>query len=103
MFRDGSDPALIERVTHDMCDGSPEIGLALLRQFMVYEMGPALSAVSVPVRYINADRYPTDPEVNMKYQPDFSGIIVENVGHFLMMEKPDVFNELLRQVVEELE
>jgi pimeloyl-ACP methyl ester carboxylesterase len=63
-------------------------------------MGSALAAAEVPVRYINAPSYPTNPEVNMKYQPDFDGVIMQDVGHFLMMEKPEKFNELLRQVVE---
>lgn len=99
MFLDSADPALVERVTSDMCDHSPEIAIALLQEFFSYELGPALAAVSVPVRYINATSYPTKPEVNLKYQPDFSGVIVQDVGHFLMMEKPEVFNELLRQTV----
>jgi pimeloyl-ACP methyl ester carboxylesterase len=78
------------------------MSIALLRQFVEYEMAPALAAVDVPVRYINADGYPTNPEVNMKYQPDFSGVIVQDVGHFLMMEKPAVFNVLLAETVENL-
>ncbi len=102
MFLENADPALVERVTTDMCDASPEIAIALLREFFNYELGPALAAVNVPVRYINADMYPTNPEVNQKYNPDFSGFIVPNVGHFLMMEKPEEFNELLKQVVENL-
>jgi pimeloyl-ACP methyl ester carboxylesterase len=101
-FAEGADPELVQRVTNDLCDGSPEIGLALQRQFFVYEMGPALAAVRVPVRYINGSGFPTNPEVNMKYQPDFSGVIVQDVGHFLMMERPEVFNELLRQVIADL-
>ena len=103
MFLESADPQLIERVTSDMCDHSPEIAIALLREFFNYEMGPALAAVDVPVRYINAPTYPTNVEVNRTYQPDFDGVIMDGVGHFLMMEKPVEFNELLRQVVEGLE
>jgi pimeloyl-ACP methyl ester carboxylesterase len=98
-FGEGADPELVERVTSDLCDGSPEIGLALQREFFTYDMASALAAVDTPVRYINASGFPTVPEINMKYQADFSGVIVQDVGHFLMMEKPEVFNELLRQVV----
>lgn len=103
MFLESSNPDLVERVTSAMCDHSPEISIALLRAFVSYEMGPALAAVSVPVRYINAPTYPTNAEVNMRYQPDFSGVVVQDVGHFLMMEKPEAFNELLRQTVDGLE
>jgi pimeloyl-ACP methyl ester carboxylesterase len=98
MFLESADPELIERVTSDMCDHSPEIAIALLREFFSYEMGPALAAVDVPVRYVNAPTYPTNVEVNRTYQPDFDGVIMDGVGHFLMMEKPEEFNDLLKQV-----
>jgi pimeloyl-ACP methyl ester carboxylesterase len=103
MFRDDADAKLVDRVTSEMCDHSPDISIALLRAFFDYELGPALAAVEVPVRYINAPTYPTNVEVNRTYQPDFDGVIMEGVGHFLMMEEPDDFNRLLRQVVQGLE
>jgi pimeloyl-ACP methyl ester carboxylesterase len=77
MFQEDADPALVERVTNDMCEGSPQISLALLHEFIEYEMGPALAAVAdIPVRYINAEMYPTNPESNQKYHPTFSGVFV---------------------------
>ena len=102
MFLESADPDLVERVTSDMCDHSPEISIPLLRAFFSYEMGPALAAVEVPVRYVNAPTYPTNAEVNRTFQPDFDGVIMEGVGHFLMMEEPEKFNQLLTQVVEGL-
>jgi pimeloyl-ACP methyl ester carboxylesterase len=103
MFQENADPALAERVIKEMCDGSPEISLALLRQFIEYEMGPVLAAVDVPVRYVNAPTYPTNVEVNRTYQPDFDGVIMDGVGHFLMMENPGEFNELLGQTIANLD
>jgi len=104
MFAKDADPALVERVTSDMCDGSPEVGTALIGDFLDYDLGPALTAVAdIPVQYINADMYPTNPEANQKYHPTFSGVVVQDVGHFLMMERPEEFNELLRQVIDGLE
>ena len=99
MFLESADPELVDRVTSDMCDHSPEISLALLREFVDYDLGQALAAVDVPVRYINAPMYPTNAKVNRTYQPDFDGVIMEGVGHFLMMEKPEEFNGLLRETV----
>ena len=100
MFSEGADPALVERVWSEMCDGSPEVGTTLIGEFLDYELGPALAAVAdIPVLYINADKYPTNPEANQKYHPTFSGFIVPDVGHFLMMETPVEFNELLKQIV----
>jgi len=103
MFQEDADPALVERVTNDMCDGSPEISLALLREFIEYELGPALAAVAdIPVQYINSDSYPTNVEANQNYHPTFSGVIVQDVGHFLMMEEPEEFNEILGQTIANL-
>jgi pimeloyl-ACP methyl ester carboxylesterase len=103
MFSEGADPVLVERVSGEMCDGSPEVGTTLIGEFLDYELGPALQAVSdVPVIYINADNYPTDSEANQKYHPTFSGMVVPDVGHFLMMETPEEFNRLLRQIIADL-
>jgi pimeloyl-ACP methyl ester carboxylesterase len=102
MFVAGADPALVEQVAAAMCDGSPEIATALFRQFIDYDMGKALAAVTVPVRFINAAGYPTNLEVNRRYHPDFDGVIMDGVGHFLMMERPEEFNRHLAEVVAEL-
>jgi len=102
MFSEDPDPALVEQITNNMCDGSPEIGTTLIGEFLDYELGPALAAVDVPVLYINAGKYPTNTEANQKYDPDFSGFVVPNTGHFLMMEWPNGFNQLLRQVVDSI-
>jgi len=103
MFPEDADPALVERVTNAMCDGSPEIAIALTREFFNYEMGPALSVVDSPVRYINSDMWLTNVEANRKYQPNFDGLVMEGVGHFLMMAAPGDFNGLLKQIIENLD
>jgi pimeloyl-ACP methyl ester carboxylesterase len=102
MFHEGTDPAFAERIITEMCDAQPEMSISLLRQFFEYELGPALAAVDQPVRYINADGYPTNLDANRSYQPDFDGVIMKGVGHFLMMEKPKKFNTLLRETIENL-
>jgi pimeloyl-ACP methyl ester carboxylesterase len=99
MFPEGADPRLIEQVNAAMCDGVPEIGVALMRDFGDYELAPALAAVAVPVRYLSCDKWPTNVEANRKYRPDFDGTTMDGVGHFLMMEKPEEFNELLRKTL----
>jgi pimeloyl-ACP methyl ester carboxylesterase len=102
MFTESADPKLVEWVTSNMCDHSPDISIPLLREFVDYDLGQALAAVDVSVRYINAPMYPTNAKVNREFQPDFDGVIMEGVGHFLMMEKPYMFNNLLRQVIDSL-
>ncbi len=102
MFSDQSEQSLVESVVSRMCDASPEIAIALFEDMAGYDMAAAFEAVQVPVRCINADKMPTNVEINRKYSDDFEAIIMPGVGHFLMMEKPAEFNQHLRSVLDEL-
>ena len=102
MFAEGVDPALVERVRTDMCDGNPEIGVTLMSQYSQYDLGAALAAVTIPVKCINADLWATNIEANRTYNETFDAVIVEGVGHFLMMEDPEGFNAILKTMVAEI-
>jgi pimeloyl-ACP methyl ester carboxylesterase len=58
--------------------------------------------IHVPVWCLNADLWPTKSEVNRKYVPEFNLRIMPGVGHFLMLEKPEEFNQQLNGIVEEI-
>jgi pimeloyl-ACP methyl ester carboxylesterase len=101
MFVESSDPALIERVSTDMCSGPPEVGITLMRNFLDYDQAATMAAVpaAIPVRCINSTVYPTNIENNRAYHKDFDVITMDGVGHFLMMERSEEFNTHLAQVV----
>lgn len=102
MFPEGADPDLVTSVTNDMCNGPAEIGSALMRNFADYDHAEAMQSAGVPIRAVNATLWPTAPEINRKYA-DFDAVLMENVGHFLMQEAPEAFNQHLRMVIAELE
>jgi pimeloyl-ACP methyl ester carboxylesterase len=102
MFPADADPALVERVAADMCGGPAEVGTALMRQYMEYDQAAALAAATVPVRSVNADMWPSDVEANRRHHEDYDAVIVEGVGHFLMMERPEVFNPVLADTLMEV-
>jgi pimeloyl-ACP methyl ester carboxylesterase len=102
MFLEDADPELVREVTADLCDAPPGIATELLARIAEYDLPAALAAVSVPVRAINGTLVPTRIEVNRRYDPDFDALILEGVGHFPMLERPDEFNRLLARVIEEL-
>ncbi len=99
MFVPTSDPSLVDRVATDMCAGPPEVGIALMTRYPEWDPKAALAAAGVPVRCINAPAFPTNLEANRRYAPDFDAVIMDGVGHFLMMEKPAEFNARLAEVL----
>ena len=102
MFPKGADPRLIAEVSEKMCSGSGEVAVAILETFTGYDMRAAMRKVEAPIRSVNADLYPTQVEVNRRYSPTYDAVIMEGVGHFLMLERPDELNRLLTDIVKKL-
>lgn len=103
MFPADPESELANRISASMCMPEHEaIGVALMKTYKDYDQGAALSAAGVPIRCINAPLWPTSVENNRKYAPDFDAVIVEGVGHFLHMEKPEEFNHELAAILEEI-
>ncbi len=76
---------------------------ALLAAHGRFDFKSALAAAGVPVRAINAsDKYQTAVKINRKYG-DFDAVLIPDVGHFLMLEKPVEFNRHLRTVLDQLQ
>ncbi len=65
---------------------------------------PAVSArkLTVPLRAINGDLYPTDVIGVRKVKPDFNAIIMKHMGHYPMLERPDEFNRHVAAVIADL-
>jgi len=102
MFQPSADPELVGEVAGDMCTAPPEVAIAVLRELPKYDVAAAVDAAGVPLRCINGTGFPTNVGTNRKHAPDFDVYLMEGVGHFPMLERPDEFNRLLRQAVEEL-
>jgi len=58
--------------------------------------------VKVPVRCVNADLWPTNPQANRKYMSSFDVTIIKDCGHFLMLERPREFNKKLNDSIKEI-
>ena len=97
-FREGADGALVDRIATDICSGPGEIGAALMRDYVAYDLASALQFAGVPIRCVNADKWPTNVEANRKYA-DFDAVILSGFGHFLMQEAPDELNDALIEIV----
>ena len=76
--------------------------ISLLASYNRFDWKAALAAAGVSVRAINAAQpYQTEVKINRKYG-DFDAVLMPDVGHFLMLEKPVEFNRHLRIMIDQL-
>ena len=78
------------------------IAVACLEAAFGYDAAPAFEAMAVPIRAINAERFPTEREANRRHAPQFDVVLMKGVGHYLMLEDPDRFDPLLVGVVRDI-
>ncbi len=103
MFPEPDAQAVMANVTRRSCDGRRSAaGNALMRNFATIDMPAWFREAGVPIRAINAAApNPTRVEVNRKYA-DFDAVLMDDVGHYLHMTRPERFNELLLAALGEL-
>lgn len=103
MFAKGTDPKLIDEIIQTLSNASPEVGISAFEEMLKtsYRVNPP--KIKAPVWCLNSDLWPTKPEINCKYVPEFHLRIMPGVGHFLMLESPDEFNKQLDEIISEIE
>lgn len=106
LFKGGADPEVVQWVIDQAVASDHAATIALVRDFPRLDMGELLSRAGVPVRCINAapegeEGFPTAVEINRKYA-DFAAVLMEGVGHYPQLERPEEFNERLLAMVAEL-
>lgn len=103
MFLEGADQKLVDWVAADMSSAPPQVGMSVFNDmFSDYLRGgeaKLLEDVKVPVRCINARLWPTDEAANRRHIALYSVVYMDDVGHFLMLEKPKEFNRLLEEEI----
>lgn len=102
LFPDSTENPIAEKIAEDMASASPEVGISSMRNVAAYDYIEALKDVTAPFYLINADMYPVDTVTGKKYTSEFNVKILENSGHFLHLEKPEEFNQLLQATIEEI-
>ncbi len=103
MFVEADMKSVIETVRQAGCDASRgEVGAALMRDFGSIDMPAWFRGAGVPIRAINASApNPTNIEANRQYA-DFDVVLMDDVGHYLHMTRPDAFNPLLLEAISNL-
>ena len=109
-FTPKSDSKLVERIVADMSACPPSVGLGAatgadgMIEFeynMDSRLTRTLQELKAPIVFINSDSQPTEVEINRRYLPSFNARVVPGVGHFVMLEMPEIFNGLLEESIQE--
>ncbi len=102
LFHADADPALLADAERRMSRTPPEAAYAMLLSLANYDMGAAVRRLSIPIRAVNGDLYPTDMAGNKKLKPDFDAVIMKHMGHYPMLERPEEFNRHLADVIQDI-
>lgn len=103
LFHKDADPALIAEAERRMMKTPPAAAYAIFMGMVGYVPAESASRLTVPLRAINGDIYPTDFAGVRKIKPDFEALIMTHMGHYPMLERPDEFNKHVATVIAELE
>lgn len=101
MFSTVADQLLVERVAADTSAAPSALALAAMESAITFEreIPGALEDLNLPVIAINPDYKPTD--VPSLERHGVKVVFMSGVGHFMMMEDPKRFNDLLSTVIQD--
>ena len=101
MFPEDADSALVEQVAKDMALARPEVAVSALGEFLGYDYRSALNEMRLPIRVIGSDHHPVDIVGNRAIIESFQFMLMPGRGHFLHLEDPTTFNQLLATTLAE--
>ncbi len=103
MFPSTADTALVGQVTRDMASAPAEVGVSAMGNLLMHDIRPTLALLDVPIWCLDSNQMPINFNAWKFYQPGFTAVVMEGVGHFLFLEKPAEFNQELITLVERME
>ena len=99
MFHAETDRAVVEEIVSDMAAAPPEVAVPSIGNYLRYDPRPALARIKAPIVCIDSPRMAANTEAWQIHEPGYRVVIMEDVGHFPMAEKPDEFLKVLQEVL----
>ena len=101
MFAADADRGLVQYVAEDMTAAPPDVALSALEHNLTFarSITETFESIKAPLTAINSEVQPTDMASLEKLGIEV--LTMRGAGHFLMMEDPQTFNDLLQQAVSE--
>lgn len=94
---DASDPTLLTDVIDVMAGATPEHAVSAMEHLLRWDIDEALAACPAPVASVNAHAFLKAP-AKQEYDGRIAIETIDEVGHFLMMERPEAVATVLGRV-----
>lgn len=102
LFHPDTYPELMAWAEKRMLDHSPEMAATLMESYVDFDLPKLVKKLTIPIRCINGDLFPTLVEKNRSIHANFDAVILPNTGHYPMLENPDLFNQHLEAILKDL-
>jgi pimeloyl-ACP methyl ester carboxylesterase len=99
LFHPDADPEIMAEAERRMARTSPNAAYVMFLSLGGYDVAAAARKLDVPLRAICGDLYPVDFSGVRRVKPDFEAIIMDHVGHYPMLERPEEFNKHLEALL----
>lgn len=104
LFHNSTDSVSRERVLQSFATAKPASALAAIEGLIAYttKEPSQLAKLQQPLYLINSNATPTDTSILNSIGMHYQLIDIDSTGHYPMIEKPEVFNALLMEVLERI-
>ncbi len=100
MFAKTSPSVVKDRIICEFAAADANVAISSLEPFYATPIEESCRSLRIPVRAIQSDLYPTDPEMNRTYIKDYHLRIIVGVGHYPMLEAPTEFNSIMSEFLQ---
>jgi pimeloyl-ACP methyl ester carboxylesterase len=102
LFHPDADALIVAEADRRMQRTPPDAAYSLFMGLAGYDPADSVRRLTVPLRAINGDLFPTDIEGGRKIKQDFDVIVMKHMGHYPMLERPQEFDNHVASVVASL-
>jgi pimeloyl-ACP methyl ester carboxylesterase len=99
LFHPDADPGIMAEAERRMAKTSAEAAYAMFLGLAGYDPAASARKLTVALKAINGDLYPTDLAGVRKIKTDFEAIVMKHMGHYPMLERPEEFNRHVAAVI----
>jgi len=97
-----TDPGLYGDILRRNSQTPIDVVCSLFLGLTGYDAGAAVAKLTVPLRCVNGDKYPTNIESVRRFAPGFDAVILPHTGHYPMLECPAAFHRALNNTLRNL-